>query len=499
MKSRGVDVLLINPGGRVATYQSLAGELAAVEPPVWAGLIASILRHHALSPEIIDANAENLTPEQVAARVDAIAPKLAAVVAYGHQPSASTQSMPAVGAICSAIKRQTPDTPIVIVGGHAAALPERTLVEEDADFLCTGEGPIAVLELANAICAGRDPQEARGLCFKRNAQIERSAPAPLLQSLDAEMPQVAWDLLPMQRYRAHNWHCFGGLDRTPYAAIYTSLGCPYTCSFCCIQAPFKEGEQLAGRSARTNTYRMWSADSVLAQIDVLVHTHGVRNIKIADEMFVLNERHVNGICDGLIARDYGLNLWAYGRVDTITEARAETLKRAGFNWIALGIEAASEGVREGVQKAYAQEQIHRAVHTLRETGIHTIANYIFGLPDDDYDSMEATLDLALELNCEFANFYTAMAYPGSQLYRDATTNGWPLPKTWGGYSQHSRDTLPLPTKHIAAREVLQFRDAAFETYFSFPDYLRMIESTFGPATREEIQRMTAHKLERAIA
>ena len=80
------------------------------------------------------------------------------------------------------------------------------------------------------------------------------------KDLDREMPGVAWDLLPMTRYRAHNWHCFGDLEREPYAAIYTTLGCPYRCSFCCIQAPFKAGEQMMGLRAEANSYRFWSPD-----------------------------------------------------------------------------------------------------------------------------------------------------------------------------------------------------------------------------------------------
>src|SRR5262249_29463401 len=122
---------------------------------------------------------------------------------------------------------------------------------------------------------------------------------PLVADLDARMPAQAWDLLPMGRYRAHNWHCLDGRDRQPYAAIYTTLGCPYPCSFCCIQAPFRSGERAAGLRETANSYRYWSVDAVLAQIDVLVQRYGVRNIKVADEMFVLNRRHVLGVCEGL--------------------------------------------------------------------------------------------------------------------------------------------------------------------------------------------------------
>ena len=142
------------------------------------------------------------------------------------------------------------------------------------------------------------------------------------------MPGIAWDLLNMDTYRAHNWHCFDDLQREPYAAIYTTLGCPYHCSFCCIQAPFKNGEKTAGMKAELNSYRFWSVEHVLNEIGFLVNTYGVRNIKIADEMFVLNKRHVLGIANGIIERGYNVeHLGLYprgycqGRDDRYDETR----------------------------------------------------------------------------------------------------------------------------------------------------------------------------------
>src|ERR1035438_1846803 len=93
--------------------------------------------------------------------------------------------------------------------------------------------------------------------------------------------------------------------------------------------------------------------------------------------------------------------------------------------------------------------------------------------------MRQTLDLAKDLNCEFANFYSAMAYPGSPLYDLAVRQGVPLPAAWTGYSQHSRDCLPLPTRYVAARDVLRFRDMAFQQYYTNPHYLKMVEQRFG--------------------
>jgi anaerobic magnesium-protoporphyrin IX monomethyl ester cyclase len=494
-----LDLVLINPSSRTQVYQSLGKELAAVENPVWAGLMASFCRGKGLSVEIIDAEAEQLPADEVAERVRHLAPVLAAVVVYGHQPSASTQIMPAASKVCSAIKQTDARQPVLLVGGHVAALPVRTLREEQTDFVAVGEGLHTMVDLVAALKTAAPRFDAvPGLGYRDGPEIRLTPDRPLVRDLDGEMPGVAWDLLPMTQYRAHNWHCLGGLPRQPYAALYTTLGCPYHCSFCCIQAPFKRGEQAAGLQASTNSYRFWSPERVLAQIDVLVKQYGVRNIKVADEMFVLNRRHVLAICDGLIERGYGLNLWAYTRVDTIKDGMLDRLKAAGFNWLAFGIEAGADRVRADVDKAFDQDEVHRVIARVRDAGINVIGNYIFGLPEDDLATMEATFDLAVELNCEFANFYSAMAYPGSPLYEVAVRQGLPLPRTWGGYSQHARDCLPLPTRHLPARDVLRFRDEAFQRYYTAPRYLDMVESRFGAETVSHLADMTSHRLERDL-
>jgi radical SAM superfamily enzyme YgiQ (UPF0313 family) len=460
-------------------------------------MMATFIRNRGYSVAIVDAEAEDLTPEQAAQRVGDMDPTLVALVVYGHQPSASTQNMAIAGEICTSLKNNAPRTQILMVGGHVAALPGRTLQEEETDFVATGEGPYTILELLQSLGSSTpDLSKVRGLCYWEGRTIRSNPPAPLVKDLASEIPQLAWDLLPMEKYRAHNWHCFGGLQRQPYAAIYTTLGCPYHCTFCCIQAPFKNGEGLLGYKESVNSYRFWSPQSVIAQIDRLVDQYGVRNLKIADEMFVLNKKHVLGICDLIIERGYDLNIWAYARVDTVKEGMIEKLKRAGFNWLCLGIEAASERVRDDVQKGYAQEDVSKTVEAIRAAGINVLANFIFGLPEDDLDSMQQTLDLALELNCEFANFYSTMGYPGSQLYNLAVKEAWPLPEKWSGYSQHSVDTLPLPTKHLSGPEVLRFRDQAWQVYFNSPRYLDMITRKFGPETSAHVREMAGHQLVR---
>ena len=498
MSDSRLDLVLIHPGDRRRIYQSMGENLSAVETPVWALMIAAFIRNQGHSVAIVDAEAEELSPEMVAQRVIEMDPVLTAVVAYGHQPSASTQNMTVAGEICSALKLASPASKTILLGGHVASLPERTFREEDVDFVATGEGPLTVLDLLQALTASdANLKKVRGLMYWDDGKVVTTLSAPLLNHLDQEMPELAYDLLPMDKYRAHNRHCFGGVQRQPYAAMYTTLGCPYHCTFCCIQAPFKSGEESQGMKVSVNSYRFWSPETIVNQIDTLVNKYGIHNIRISDEMFVLNRRHVEGLCDLIIERGFDLNMWAYARVDTMKgEETTEKLKRAGVNWLCFGFESANEHVRDDVAKSYSQEEIYTTVDKVGAAGIYVLANYIFGLPEDNLQAMQETLDLSLELNCEWANFYCAMAYPGSQLYNQAVEKGWALPEKWTGYSQHSVDSLPLPTNYLTGPEVLRFRDEAWQTYFTNQRYLDMIGRKFDAATVAHIREMTSHQLVR---
>ena len=485
-----LDLLLVNPGGRHEVYQKLGAHLTAVEPPLWCRLIGGYARDHGFSVAIVDSEAENLDPAAIAERVKVANPRLLGMIVFGHQPSASTQQMASAGEKCRAIKEHNQDIPIIMVGGHVSALPEQTLKEEPVDFVCKGEGPLTVVQLLDVLKDGRTGgfEDIEGLVWMRDGEPVINPPAPLIKDLDRDLHGNVWDLLPMDKYRAHNWQCFGDLDaRQPYASIYTSLGCPYKCVFCCINAPFD-----------INRYRMRNPRAVVDEIALLHDTYGIKTFKIIDEMFVLNDRHVNAICDLLIERDYGLNIWAYARVDTVKPGILDKLKGAGIRWLALGIESGSEHVRDGAEKAFSQDDIIAIVRAIQKAGIHVIGNFIFGLPDDDHQTMQQTLDLARELNCEFVNFYSAMAYPGSPLYAMAVSQNLPLPENWSGFSQHSYDCHPLPTEHLSAAEVLKFRDDAFYAYFSNPRYLDMVTQSLGGKTREHIEDMARHRLSRKL-
>lgn len=436
-----MDLVLINPGNQKKIYQHLSDGLTAKEQPLWCRLIAGYIRDAGYSVEIIDADAEDLTAEQVAARVNQTNPRLVGMIVYGHQPAGSTQQMESASEICKLI-----NLPIVIAGGHVSALPKRTLREESVNCVAVGEGAITIKELLE----GKPMCEVQGLVWAiSNPCIPvTNLPSPLLD-LD-QLSGDVWDLLPMDKYRAHNWQTD---DRQPYASIYTSLGCPYKCSFCCINAPF-------GGSG----YRTRNPEDVIAEVKMLHAKYGVKTFKIIDEMFVLKPSHYLPICEGLAKLNLDLNIWAYARIDTVKPETLKLLRKAGIQWLALGIESGSEHVRDGADKPITEQDIYNTVKEIQDAGIKVIGNFIFGLPDDTMESMQATLDLALDLQCDFVNMYSCIAYPGSKLFNEASPED--LPDSWSGYSQHSVNCKPLPTRTLTSKEVLQFRDYAHTTYFA---------------------------------
>jgi radical SAM superfamily enzyme YgiQ (UPF0313 family) len=298
------------------------------------------------------------------------------------------------------------------------------------------------------------------------------------------------------------WHAeYDQTKRSPYAAIQTSLGCQFGCDFCMINILNRNDEEEIGVAGNYSLMRYWSPEFIIKEFDKLVDL-GVYTIKITDEMFLLNKKYYVPLCEMLKERGYGdkLRMWAYSRVDTVRRPDLLKLVReAGIKWLALGIESGDKAVRLEVSKGRFEDvDIEKVIQQVHDADIEVMANYIFGLPGDTKESMQKTLDLSKEL-CTFGwNAYAAMALPGSKLYKEAVTNGIPLPDSYEGFSFHGYETLPLPTETLSAAEVLEFRDKAFEEYHLYPPFLEKVKSKFGQVAVDNINEMLTVKLKRRI-
>lgn len=503
--ARSLDILFVNADSATTSYQALAKDFSAIEPPTWSLLLAQSCRAQGFGVALIDATAERLTHEQTVARITDAAPRLVCFVVYGQNPNSGTTNMIGNTACCRLLKNTRPQVRTCFVGSHTSALPKEVLALPYVDFILLNEGVYALHNLLRSDLATQ-LDKINGIGYKLDGVPVLNAPERVVPTdrMDIDMPGYAWDLLPYREkpldlYRAHFWHAeFNHEKRTPFASLYTSLGCRFKCDFCMVNIVNRVDNADGTVSANSPNMRFWSPAFILKEFEKLAG-YGVKSIRISDEMFFLNKNYFEPLIDGLIERDFGLRMWAYSRVDTVRKQYLEKFRKAGIGWLALGVEAANQSIRREVSKGTFEEvNIREVVGTVRESGINVIANYIFGFPDDTRETMQQTLDLAMELNTETANMYPCQALPGSPLYRTAVANGWKLPDDYAGYAFLSYESQPLPTKHLSAAEVLRFRDQAWHKYFSNPAYLSLVENKFGAQQRKNVEEMSKIVLKRKL-
>lgn len=503
--NKSLDILFVTADSSLLAYQDLAQTYSAIEPPTWALLLAQSVRSKGYTPAILDCTAEHLSEAAAVARIGEAKPRLVCFVVYGQNPNSGTTNMGANLSLAARLKVEHPEFVNCFVGSHTSALPLEVLAHACVDIVLYNEGVYALHSLLASNLAD-DLRRVRGIGQKQDGAPVLNPPEQVVpqERMDLDLPGYAWDLLPYAKkpldlYRAHFWHTeYSHENRTPFAALYTSLGCRFKCDFCMVNIVNRDDPSPGVASANSAKMRYWSADFMIKEFDKLA-AMGVETIRISDEMFFLDKRHFEPLLNLIVNRDYKIRTWSYARVDTVRPQYLDLFKRAGVNWLGLGVEAARQSIRREVSKGSFEEvNIRQIVQTIHDHGINVGANYIFGFPDDTHETMQQTLDLAIELCTEFANFYPCQALPGSPLYYTAKANNWKLPSSNEGFAFLSYESEPLPTRHLSAAQVLQFRDEAWHKYFADPGYLALVEKKFGPAQRQNVEAMSKIKLRRKL-
>ncbi len=505
-----MDVLFINPDSSAKAYQDLAKVYSAIEPPTWSLLLAESCRSKGFDVGILDCDAERLTLSASVQRVVDARARLSVFVVYGQNPNSGTTSMIGALALARALKAAAVNTLVCFVGSHTSALPMEVLGQDAVDIVLLNEGVYALHNLLKSNL-GDDLATIKGIGYKKRGPggfrlptlnaPERVVPQ---EQMDIDLPGYAWDLLPMRGkpldlYRAHFWHAdFDHAKRTPFAAIYTSLGCQFACNFCMINIVNRIDNSDHIDASHSKGMRFWSPEWVAREMRKLAAL-GVKTLRISDEMFFLNKRYYTPVLENAVAEDFGFNMWTYSRIDTVRRDALSLFKKAGVNWLALGVEAGNQLVRQEVSKgSFKEVNIRDVCKLISDADINIISNYIFGFPEDTLETMQQTLDLALELNTEMANMYPCQALPGSPMHHTAKANGWALPDTYEGYAFLAYETQPLPTKYLSAEQVLSFRDSAWQQYFTNPAYLDLVERRFGHQQRKNVEDMSSIRLRRKI-
>jgi radical SAM superfamily enzyme YgiQ (UPF0313 family) len=444
-----VPVLLVNPplvGGVAFTRQGRCQEreevLGTTKPPYTLVLAAAVLRARAVEFRLVDLTAEQRKTESLIAQLEAEGFTPGLIVFPSTTPTLDADAR-------EMAKLKVPfGAPLVSFGPHASAAPVESMARAVAvDAMIVGEPEDAIVALA---AQDRfDPGGVPSLTWRRDGSV---VPHVVHGSFNGfqDLPYPAWDLLDLRRYRLP-------MVGSPYVIVETSRGCPYSCDFCV--APIHQGHKFRERSAK-------------ALVDEIERSHrelGVQFFYLWGDTVTLNAKSFSAVCEELIARNLHIRWFGNARADNLTDpAFVARLRQSGCWMLGMGIESASPDIRKNMVKRLEEQKIRTAFANLRAAGIKSFGFFIFGYPGDTRESMDATVEYAIELGVDFANFYPAVPYPGTELYAKVRRDGLLASEDWRRmeYSHYL-----LSGGGLDERAVMQAIRRARRRFYLRPGYL----------------------------
>lgn len=443
-------LLLVNPppiDGIKFTRQGRCQEredvLGTTKPPYTLVLVASLLRQHGVPFRLFDQTADELTTDELLARLDRDGFRPTAIVF----PS-TTPTLDADVAEMARLKAHF-GAPLFCFGPHASTVPLEAMARApEVDGMFVGEPEDAIVALATRErLDGLD--DIPSLTWRRDGVIVPHRAHGTYTGF-ATMPFPAWDLLDLRRYTLP-------LEGKPYVIVETSRGCPYTCDFCV--APLHQGHKFRERPPTALVDEMAQARRTL----------GVRHFYLWGDTVTLNAKTFSRFCDELIARNLDVRWFGNARADNLVNPEfVRKLKASGCWMLSMGIESESEDVRKDMVKRLEEQKVRTAFRNLRAAGIRSFAFFIYGYPGETPASMERTTDYAIELDPDFANFYPAVPYPGTDLYVKAKREGLIVDEDW---SKLEYSYYVMAGNGLDERVVMGAIQRARRRFFLRPRYL----------------------------
>lgn len=350
-------------------------------------------------------------------------------------------------ALSGAIKTLMPRCLVVMGGPHVNAYPAEVLDFPSVDAIVMGDGEIPMVRLLSRLSAGA-ADEVPGLYLKGQA-----GPFVPHQCRDLDkLPMPDRTMLPVKRYTS-----VLGSERYVTTMI-TSRGCPFACVYCKMKhQPFCKR----------------SADNVLAEFEQ-ISALGINEVEVYDDTFNFDHQRTLAICRGL--RERGLKFkWAIrDRVDRVEPRVLDELRLAGCNRVHLGVESGSDRVLGLIGKKITVAQAKRAVALAKERGFEVLTYYMFGLPGETYEEALQTIDLALSLDSDYAEFSITIPYPGTRAYAEALEKGVISRDFWLEFTRNPTPAFAIPQviENLIPREqLMELRNSAIRRYYFRPSYL----------------------------
>jgi anaerobic magnesium-protoporphyrin IX monomethyl ester cyclase len=281
--------------------------------------------------------------------------------------------------------------PIVVSGSDATDHPDLYL-RRGAAAVILGEGEVTIADLADRLLNERAIDDVPGIAYLDDVcAVRRTASRPFIKSLD-ELPFPAWDLVDVDRYRAI-WH---GRHGHYSMNLATTRGCPYSCNWC--------AKPIYGQRYATRT-----PAKVVEEIAWLKRSFAPDHLWIVDDVFGLKPGWVEAFAALIEEHDARVPYRCLMRADQVTPAVAHALAASGCRMLWMGAESGSQKVLDAMDKGLRVEDIKTANRLLQASGIGVGVFLQFGYPGETWTDIEATLQLAREL--EPADIGVSVSYP----------------------------------------------------------------------------------------
>jgi radical SAM superfamily enzyme YgiQ (UPF0313 family) len=394
-------VLVSAPVSVSERYGVFAGA-GSTEPSFGLLCLAAAARQAGATVAVVEASARNLDTAAALREILAFNPD---VVGF----TATTSEIVQAAGLAGQVKQARPRALTVVGGCHVTALPAETLQAFPAfDLAVTGEGEETLCQIIREVSQGdRSPRGVSGTVVREGGEVKRLAPRPLIADLDA-LPLPAWDLL--DGFPGLFRPSPGRIRRWPCASIVLTRGCPNQCVFC-------------DRSVFGNRCRAYSPAYAMKLVKDLHERHGVRELLIEDDTFVISKARVREFCERLIAEKLNMSWSCLGRADRVDPELLLLMKRAGCWHISFGIESGDPDILKTMHKHLDLEQIRQAVNWSRAAGMRTKGFFIVGFPGETRASLAKTRALACSLPLDEISVMQMTPFPGSELYRVADQSG----------------------------------------------------------------------------
>lgn len=316
-------------------------------------------------------------------------------------------------------------------GPHLTIMPLESLRpphHEVVDYVFKGESEYSLLDLVNTLDAGRKPELLPGLHFRHGDEIVASPESPMIPDLDA-LPFPAHDLFKIDLY-TNLQPLTDGLD--PHArsfTILTSRGCPYKCTFC-------------SKPVTGDTWRARSVESVVQEWKWLVKGLGATEIGVTDDIWNLKLPRAKELCRRLIQEGLNTVPWVTVHGMKVNHSDLELfqlMKAAGCKRVGFGVENGDDNMlRNVIRKGQTVDMVRDAFANAKAANLQTMGFFIFGMPGDTEETMEKTIQLALELDPKLANFLLAAPFPGTAMYDMIQKGGEVFADKWSDFAIHEQ-------------------------------------------------------------